>query len=97
MNFKKLEKLTANIVREYDTETVMKYIDKVKNLGFEYSTLSGISWGMNDLIVPKEKPDLIKKAEKAVESVGQYYKKGLLSAEEKSSQIIEIWQKICRT
>lgn len=93
MNFKKLEKLTSNIVREYDTETVMKYIDKVKSLGFEYSTLSGISWGLNDLIVPKEKPDLIKKAEKAVETVGQYYKKGLLSAEEKSSQVIEIWQK----
>ena len=93
MSFKKLEKLTSNIVREYDTETVMKYIDKVKNLGFEYSTLSGISWGMNDLIIPKEKPDLIKKAEKAVETVGQYYKKGLLSSEEKSSQVIEIWQK----
>jgi DNA-directed RNA polymerase subunit beta' len=93
MNFKKLEKLTAEIIRNYDSETVMKYIDKVKNLGFEYSTLSGVSWGMNDLIVPKEKPELIKKSEKEVAMADQYYKKGLLSAEEKTSQVIEIWQK----
>ncbi|MCK4859785.1 MAG: DNA-directed RNA polymerase subunit beta', partial [Candidatus Omnitrophica bacterium] len=93
MDFKKLEKLTAEIIRNYDSETVMKYIDKVKILGFEYSTLSGVSWGMNDLIVPKEKPELIKKSEKEVEMAEQYYKKGLLSAEEKTSQVIEIWQK----
>jgi DNA-directed RNA polymerase subunit beta' len=93
MNSKKLEALTANIIRNYNSETVMNYIDKVKVLGFEYSTLSGVSWGMDDLIVPKEKPELIKKSEKEVEAAEQYYKKGLLSSKEKTSQIIEIWQK----
>jgi len=72
---------------------VTESLDKMKELGFEYSTLSGITWGMDDLVVPKEKGQLIKDAEKKVQSIEAYYRKGLLSAEEKTSQAIEVWQK----
>ena len=61
-------------------------------MGFEYCTLSGISWGMDDLIVPKEKKQMIEDAEEEVEKIENHYKKGLLSHEEKTSQKILIWQ-----
>jgi DNA-directed RNA polymerase subunit beta' len=60
-------------------------------MGFEYCTLSGISWGMDDLIVPPEKDQLILDSEKEVERIESHYEKGLLSHEEKTSQKIVIW------
>lgn len=94
MNAGKLEKITAEIIKNYDKKITSEFLDKIKELGFEYSTLSGITWGMDDLIVPKEKEKLLKEAEKAVEATEIHYKKGLLSLEEKTSQVIEIWQKV---
>tara|TARA_Y100000310_G_scaffold9735_2_gene10481 strand:+ start:8653 stop:12276 length:3624 start_codon:yes stop_codon:yes gene_type:complete len=93
VNSKKIEKLVNKLIENYNNETVKVSLDKIKKLGFEYSTVSGITWGMDDLIVPPEKPELIKKAEKSIETINNYYKKGLLSKEEKTNQSIEVWQK----
>jgi len=93
VNSKKLEKIVSKMIENYENESVRESIDKMKELGFEYATISGITWGMDDLIVPKEKPELIKEAEKKIDMIESYYNKGLLSKEEKTSQTIEVWQK----
>jgi len=93
MNSKKMEKLTSRLIEQYSNEVVEGVLDKIKNLGFEHSTTSGITWGMDDLIVPPEKPKLMADAEKSVEMIEHHYKNGLLSSEEKTAQIIEVWQK----
>ena len=86
-----LEKIAADIVEKYPQEVVKETLDKIKELGFEYSTLSGITWGMDDLILPKEKKDIVERAEKEEEKIKDYFRKGFLSPEEKSSKIIEVW------
>ncbi|MCK4520884.1 DNA-directed RNA polymerase subunit beta' [Candidatus Parcubacteria bacterium] len=91
---KKLEKIVNEVIEDYDNEVAWHCLDKIKDLGFEYSTLSGITWGMDDLVVPKEKPRLMEQAERDVEAIYKNYKKGLLSKEEKISKTIEVWQKI---
>lgn len=88
-----LERIAEDIIRKYEVSTVEETLDKIKELGFEYSTLSGISWGMDDMQVPKEKPDIIREAEKEVETTESYYRKGLLSQDEKKNKIIEVWSK----
>lgn len=90
---KKLEGIVGEIIGKYDQQTIEDTLDRVKNLGFKYATLSGITWGMTDLIVPKEKPAILEKAENEVEMIESHYKKGLLSKEEKTSKIIEVWTK----
>jgi len=90
---KDLESIAEDIIRKYETKTIEDTLDLIKELGFEYSTVSGISWGMDDLHVPVEKPGIIKDAEKEVEKTEDYFKKGLLSKDEKKSKIIEIWSK----
>ena len=90
-NSKKLEKLVSRITVRYPAEKVKETLDKIKDLGFEYSTRSGITWGMDDLIVPPEKPKILEEAEKELEVVKLHFKKGLLSKEEKTAKIIEIW------
>jgi DNA-directed RNA polymerase subunit beta' len=82
------------VIEKYTNEEAVAILDNIKALGFEHCTLSGISWGMDDLIVPKEKQQLIDQAEKEVRQIDNHFDKGLLSAEEKTSQKILIWQTV---
>ncbi|MDP1817260.1 MAG: hypothetical protein Q8K92_22580, partial [Leadbetterella sp.] len=82
------------IIEKYTNEEAVVIIDKIKILGFEYCTLSGISWGMDDLIVPKEKKKLVDDEEEEVRKIDSHFEKGLLSSEEKTSQKILIWQTV---
>jgi len=91
---KALKALIRDIIEKYPGQESIDTIDRVKDMGFEYCTLSGISWGMDDLIVPKEKKAMLKEAEKEVEKIEEHYQKGFLSHDEKTSQKILVWQKI---
>lgn len=91
---KGLKVLVRDIIERYPGEVAIEVLDKIKNLGFEYATLSGISWGMDDLVVPAEKGKMIDEAEQEVEKIENHYQKGLLSAEEKTSQKILVWQSV---
>jgi len=90
---KDLEKIVGDIIVKYSPEVVEETLDKVKNLGFEYATVSGITWGIDDLVVPPQKPEIIKAAETEVETIESHFKKGLLSKEEKMQKVIEVWSK----
>jgi len=92
IDIKSLKILVKELVEKYPHEQCVEILDQIKNLGFEFSTLSGVSWGMDDLIIPPQKEKLIEEAEKEVEKINSYYKKGLLSKEEKTAQVILIWQ-----
>ena len=94
MTSKKLEKLCAKVIREYPNSLAQEMLDKVKEIGFEYATLSGVTWGMDDLVVPKEKGKLIADAEHEIETVETHFTRGLLSREEKTAKVIEIWQRV---
>jgi len=91
---KGLKGLVREIIEKYPNEEAVIIIDKIKSLGFEYCTLSGISWGMDDLIVPKEKEKLIEEAEEQVRQIDIHFEKGLLSPEEKTTQKILVWQTV---
>ena len=91
---KALKAVVRDIIEKYPGQESINTIDRVKDMGFEYCTLAGISWGMDDLIVPKEKAAMLKEAEAEVEKIEEHYQKGFLSHDEKTSQKILVWQKI---
>ena len=88
---KRLNSLVAEIIDKCGIKKAAEILDKIKEMGFEYSTRSGISWGMNDLTVPKEKKLLLENTEKEVETIHHQYLDGLLSREERRARIIETW------
>jgi len=94
MRSKKIEKMISRLIAMYEIETVVATLDKIKTLGFRYATQSGISWGMDDLIVPTEKKGILEAAEKKVEQIENHFKKGLLSKEEKTNKVIRVWSKV---
>jgi len=91
INSKRLEKIVSQIVAKYGQATIEETLDKIKNLGFESATVSGITWGMTDLIVPPEKEEVIKEAEKEVETIEKHFKRGLFSPEERKANVVEVW------
>jgi len=91
MNAKKIEKIVAKVIASYSQQIAEETLDKIKELGFENATLSGMTWAMGDLVVPQEKGEIIKKAEKEIIEVEDHFKKGLLSKSEKTNTVIEVW------
>ncbi|MEK7086963.1 MAG: DNA-directed RNA polymerase subunit beta', partial [Patescibacteria group bacterium] len=94
LNKKSLSKLIAKIVEKYGLESTSEYLDKIKSLGFAYSTLSAITWGMNDTVIPKEKKGILEEGEAAVALVQSQFKEGLLSEEERAEKTIGIWTNV---
>lgn len=94
IKIKDLEKIISDIIEKYPPETVEDTLDKIKNLGFQYSTLSGITWGMDDLIIPPDKARIVGEAEKEIEKIEEHYRKGFLSKEEKTNKAIEVWSRV---
>jgi len=93
INSKKLEKIINDIISNYGREKTVESLDKIKDLGFEYATLLGFSWGVDDLKIPAEKEKIIKEADRETEIIEGDFRKGLLTEEEKYSKTIEVWQK----
>ena len=71
-------------------ETVL-FADKIKNMGFKYSTIAGVSIGVDDMVIPKEKTTITSKAEKEVKEIEKQYNSGLLTAGERYNKVVDIW------
>ena len=89
---KDVRNMMGKIFAVYGADETAKILDGIKNIGFEYATKSGISWGMDDLKTPQEKKQVIEESKNQIEKVGKYYERGLLTAEEKRNRVIEIWK-----
>ncbi|HPN96419.1 MAG TPA: DNA-directed RNA polymerase subunit beta' [Candidatus Moranbacteria bacterium] len=91
MTKKELKLLVGMILGSYGKEEAAVFVDKIKDLGFESVTKSGISWGMDDLMVPADKKEVMNEAEQKVDLVKKQYNMGLLTEEERKSKVIEVW------
>ena len=88
---KDLKVIMSLILETQGQDEAAKFADRLKDLTFRSVSRSGISWGMNDLIVPKEKAGYISAAEIRVKEVKDQYNTGLLTNEERRNRVIEIW------
>ena len=90
---KSLEKIISLIYRKYGKEVTVETLDKIKTLGFNFATSSGISIAIEDLEIPSEKSKILEGAEKEVERIHEQYNYGLIMEEEKEQKIINAWTK----
>ncbi|HKL73712.1 MAG TPA: DNA-directed RNA polymerase subunit beta' [Clostridia bacterium] len=66
-------------------------LDKIKALGFKYSTISGITTSVFDMKIPGEKVDILDKAEKEIIKIEKNFKRGLITDDERYKEVIDIW------
>ncbi len=79
--------------RLYHTTQTSIILDKIKEIGFTYSTKSGITIAVSDVVVPPEKIEIMKASEEKVTTVMNQYRRGLITNDERYDRIIAIWSK----
>ncbi|AQR78526.1 DNA-directed RNA polymerase subunit beta' [Paenibacillus larvae] len=88
-----LGSIIAECFRKYHTTETSIILDKVKQLGFTYSTKAGITVAVADVIVPKEKQEILKESEQKVQTITNQYRRGLITDDERYDRVIAIWSK----
>ena len=86
-----LSKLIAQIYTRYQTTETSVMLDKLKDLGFKYSTLSGISIAISDIKESKKKPEIIANSQALVDQVNKQFKRGLITEDERYQKVVSIW------
>jgi DNA-directed RNA polymerase subunit beta' len=94
MTQKRLSAMVDELIMHYGVDKTPPILDKIKEFGFKYATISGTTWGLDNVKVPEEKPKIIAEGKKLEAEVISQWKDGLLSEEERYQKIIEIWTQV---
>ena len=86
-----LEKIIAQVFKRYKTTETSTMLDNLKDLGFKYSTISGITVSMADVEISKKKPEIVAEAQRTVDKINKQYKRGLITEEERFNNVISTW------
>jgi DNA-directed RNA polymerase subunit beta' len=88
-----LAKLLDHCYDLYGKRAVVSLLDSVKDVGFRYATLSGISLCMDDMTIPKEKGKILSRADERVSDIREDFNRGVITGEERHNRIVDVWQK----
>ncbi len=91
MNKKELGKLVAKCFEEYGATKTAEVIDKVKDIGYHYACIAGMTVAISDVKVPPEKKKIIEETEQKVRNVEKKYGRGLMTEEERYKKVVELW------
>ena len=86
-----LESIIAQTFKRYKTTETSIMLDRLKDLGFKYSTLAGITVSAADVKVSKTKDKIIVDSNKMVDTINKQYSRGLITNEERYNKVIEVW------
>ncbi len=89
---KQLGEIIARCIRVNGAARTVKFLDSVKAMGYKYSTVSGISIGIEDMIIPDVKEKMLSEADAKVESINRMYEKGFLNDQGRHGQVVKVWQ-----
>ena len=88
---KDLGKIIAQIFKRYKTTETSIFLDNLKDLGFKYSTKSGITISLSDIPVNTQKQTLIDETNQTIIQINKQFKRGLITDEERHNKIIKLW------
>jgi DNA-directed RNA polymerase subunit beta' len=93
MDKKMLRQLVDYVYRNLGPKATVILSDRLKNIGYKYSTQGGLSIAIDDMIIPAAKWDILNQAESQVSEIGRQYTEGLITQGEKYNKIVDIWAK----
>ena len=86
-----LEKVIDQVFKRYKTTETSEMLDKMKDLGFYYSTIAGITISMSDVATSEHKQEYIDEGQALVNKINKQYTRGLITEEERHEKVIETW------
>jgi len=93
MDKKMLRGLVDYVYRNLGAKATVILSDRLKDIGYRYSTRGGLSIAIDDMIIPTAKWDILNGAEKQVTEIGRQYTEGLITQGEKYNKVVDIWAK----
>ena len=90
---KQMGKLVNDCFKKLGFKATGDLLDSIKALGFHYALISGISIGIYDVAVPEKKDHILAESDKQVEKVKKFYRRGLMTEEERYRKVVKIWEK----
>ncbi|WP_407078986.1 DNA-directed RNA polymerase subunit beta' [Candidatus Cytomitobacter indipagum] len=93
LNTGNIAELVEAVYDHCEKDVAVKFLDQLMGLGFLYATISGASFGKDDLIVPEEKHELIAKTDKLIDEYHQQYMEGIITNEERHNKVTTAWSK----
>ncbi|QSZ27165.1 DNA-directed RNA polymerase subunit beta' [Aceticella autotrophica] len=90
----KLGKILDRVYRVHGPTKTAETLDKIKALGYKYSTKAALTVSISDMKIPAEKDSLLKQADEAVAKIDNQFRRGLISDEERYENVIKVWNEI---
>ncbi|MFO7702218.1 MAG: DNA-directed RNA polymerase subunit beta' [Psychroflexus maritimus] len=91
LNKKALRNVISNVLKLTSVPETSEFLDSIKSLGYDFAFRGGLSFSLGDIIIPKEKQELIDAANEEVAGVVGNYNMGLITNNERYNQVIDIW------
>jgi DNA-directed RNA polymerase subunit beta' len=91
---KNLREIIGDIIKITDVPTTAKFLDNIKEMGFRMAFRGGLSFNIEDLVVPNLKEEMVDQASGEVQEVWDNYNMGLITNNERYNQIIDIWSRV---
>ncbi|HOV41515.1 MAG TPA: DNA-directed RNA polymerase subunit beta', partial [Oscillospiraceae bacterium] len=88
-----LSDIIERCIRIHGTTTTSEVLDKIKAMGFKFSTKAAITVAVCDATIPPQKKDILAQADEQIRKINAQFKRGYISSAEKSKRVIEIWNK----
>ncbi len=91
---KNLREIIGDIIKITNIPKTVKFLDDIKQLGFRTAFQGGLSFSINDLVIPAIKEELLEQAKSEVDEVWESYNMGLITNNERYNQIVDIWSRV---
>ena len=91
LNKKSLRNIIGDILKATDIPTTANFLDEIKTMGYTFAFKGGLSFSLGDIIIPKEKEEMVAEARKKVDAIVENHNFGLLSQKERYNQVIDVW------
>ena len=91
---KSLRKIITNVIKHTGVTRTAKFLDDIKNLGYDQAFRAGISFNLGDVLVPKEKTTLVEEAYKKVAEIREDFENGFITNNERYNKVIDLWSSV---
>lgn len=88
-----LKNIILKYSREMDNQSTVEFLDNIKDLGFNYSYVSGLSFKVSDIFVPENKQQIINKAINSINLINRKYNEGFISDKGRYNQVLDTWSR----
>ncbi len=90
---KELAKIVERCIKVNGAHMTAIVLDKIKELGFKYSTKGAITIGISDMIIPEVKQKFLEETDKKIETITKQYRRGMITEDERKSAVVNAWNK----